>query len=237
MVTKIGDRFYNVWRDAAHPKGLWRRTTLDEYRKPEPAWETVLDLDALSVQEGENWVWHGASVLEPQDRLCLVSLSRGGADADVVREFDLEKKAFVAGGFTLPEAKSRVAWRSADSLFVATDFGPGSLTASGYPRTIREWTRGTPLPTAPLVYEGQPDDMSVTAWRDLTPDFERDFVVRRMTRRPRCIESGCCSNCEVRGLWPARPIRPAACWRQTWRIFCPAIARSTCSSSPRRGRR
>jgi prolyl oligopeptidase len=181
MVTKIGDRFYNVWRDAENPKGLWRRTTLDEYRKSEPAWETVLDLDALSAQEGENWVWHGATVLEPADRLCLVSLSRGGADADVVREFDLDKKAFVEGGFSLPEAKSRVAWRSAESLFVATDFGPGSLTASGYPRTIREWTRGIPLAAAPLVYEGQPDDMGVTAWRDLTPGFERDFVVRQKT--------------------------------------------------------
>jgi prolyl oligopeptidase len=181
MVTKIGDRFYNVWRDAANPKGLWRRTTLDEYRKPQPAWETVLDLDALSVKEGENWVWHGATVLEPADRFCLVSLSRGGADADVVREFDLETRAFVEGGFSLPEAKSRVAWRNADSLFVATDFGPGSLTDSGYPRTIREWTRGTALAAAPLVYEGQSDDMSVTAWRDLTPGFERDFVVRQKT--------------------------------------------------------
>ena len=181
MVTKIGDRFYNFWRDAANPKGLWRRTTLDEYRKQEPAWENVLDLDALSSQEQENWVWHGAAVLEPADRLCLVSLSRGGADADVVREFDLEKKAFVEGGFGLPEAKSRVAWRDADSLFVATDFGPGSLTSSGYPRTIREWVRGTPLAAAPVVYEGQPDDMSVTAWRDLTPGFERDFVVRQKT--------------------------------------------------------
>lgn len=181
MVTKIGEHFYNLWRDAANPKGLWRRTTLAEYRRPEPAWEIVLDLDALSVKEGENWVWHGAAVLEPEDRLCLVSLSRGGADADVVREFDLEKKAFVEGGFTLPEAKSRVAWRTAESLFVATDFGPGSLTASGYPRTLREWTRNTPLATAPVVYEGQPDDMSVTAWRDLTPGFERDVVVRQKT--------------------------------------------------------
>jgi prolyl oligopeptidase len=181
MVTKIGDHFYNLWRDAANPKGLWRRTTLAEYRKQDPAWEIVLDLDALSAKEGENWVWHGASVLEPEDRLCLLSLSRGGADADVMREFDLETKAFVDGGFTLPEAKSRVAWRAADSLFVATDFGPGSLTASGYPRTIREWTRGTPLATAPVVYEGQPDDMSVTAWRDLTPGFERDVVVRQKT--------------------------------------------------------
>ena len=180
-VTKIGDRYYNFWRDAANPKGVWRSTTLDEYRKAEPAWETVIDIDALAKAEHENWVWHGATVLEPEDRVCLVSLSRGGADADVVREFDLDSKAFVDGGFSLPEAKSRVAWRGRESLFVATDFGPGSLTASGYPRTVREWTRGTPLPQAEVVFEGQPDDMSVGASRDLTPGFERDFLVRQIT--------------------------------------------------------
>ena len=181
LVSRIGDRFYNFWRDGDHPRGVWRRTTLEEYRQPQPAWETVLDLDALNAAEHENWVWHGASVLEPADRLCLVSLSRGGADADVVREFDLERKQFVAGGYTLPEAKSRVAWRDADSLFVATDFGPGSLTASGYPRTVREWRRGTPLTDAPVVFEGRPEDMSVSAYRDLTPGFERDFILRQKT--------------------------------------------------------
>ena len=180
-VSKIGDRYYNFWQDAAHPRGLWRRTTLDSYRGPEPAWETVLDLDALGKAEGENWVWHGARVLAPEDRLCLVSLSRGGADADVVREFDLTTKRFVEGGFTLPEAKSRVAWRDEDSLFVASDFGPGSLTLSGYPRTVREWTRGTPLDAAAAVFEARPEDMSATGWRDLTPGFERDFILRQMT--------------------------------------------------------
>ena len=180
-VTKIGDRYYNFWRDAANPKGVWRSTTLDEYRKADPAWETVIDIDALAKAENENWVWHGATVLEPEDRVCLVSLSRGGADADVIREFDLDRKAFVDGGFSLPEAKSRVAWRGRESLFVATDFGPGSLTASGYPRSVREWTRGTPLPQAEVVFEGQPDDMSVGASRDLTPGFERDFLVRQIT--------------------------------------------------------
>jgi prolyl oligopeptidase len=181
FVTKIGDRYYNFWRDAQNPKGVWRRTTLEEYRGPEPAWETVLDVDALAKAEGENWVWHGAAVLEPEDRLCLVSLSRGGADADVVREFDLEAKAFVPGGFAVPEAKSRVAWRGRDALFVATDFGPGSLTTSGYPRTVREWTRGTDLAAAPLVYEGKAEDMLVSAYRDPTPGFERDFVFRQIT--------------------------------------------------------
>ena len=180
-VSRIGDRYYNFWRDAAHPRGLWRRTTIEQYRTPEPAWETVLDLDALATAEAENWVWHGASVHEPEDRLCLVKLSRGGADADVVREFDLETRQFVDGGFTLPEAKSRIAWRNRDSLFVATDFGPGTLTTSGYPRTVRVWARGTPLAAAPLVYAGQPDDMSVTGWHDPTPGFERDFVSRQIT--------------------------------------------------------
>ncbi len=181
FVSKIGAHYYNFWRDAAHPRGLWRRTTLAEYRTAKPAWETVIDLDALGKAEGENWVWHGATVLAPEDRLCLVALSRGGADADVVREFDLESKQFVAGGFALPEAKSRVAWRNADSLFVASDFGPGSLTASGYPRMVREWARGTPLADAPLVFEGQPEDMAVTGWHDPTPGFERDFISRQVT--------------------------------------------------------
>jgi prolyl oligopeptidase len=126
-------------------------------------------------------VWHGATVLEPEDRLCLVSLSRGGADADVVREFDLETKAFVTGGFTLPEAKSRIAWRGRDSLFVATDFGPESLTTSGYPRTVRAWARDTNLTAAPLVYEGRADDMAVGAFHDPTPGFDRDFVSRQIT--------------------------------------------------------
>jgi len=181
VVMRIGDHLYNFWRDAANPKGLWRRTTLAEYRQPAPAWEPVLDVDQVARAEGENWVWHGATVLEPEGRLCLVALSRGGADADVVREFDLDAKAFVATGFTLPEAKSRVAWRRSDSLLVATDFGPGSLTASGYPRTVRSWDRGTPLASAPVVFEGRPDDMGVGVACDLTPGFEREFISRQIT--------------------------------------------------------
>jgi prolyl oligopeptidase len=181
MISKIGPYYYNFWKDATHKRGLWRRTTLDEYRKAEPAWETVIDLDALGAAENENWVWHGATVLTPADERCLVSLSRGGADADIKREFDLKTKSFVDHGYTLPEAKSRVAWRNLDSVFVGTDFGPGSLTKSGYPRIAKEWTRGTPLESASVVFEGESDDMSVAAYRDLTPGFERDFVARRKT--------------------------------------------------------
>jgi len=180
MVSKIGDRYYNLWRDKDHPKGLWRRTTLAEYRKDKPAWETVIDLDALSASEKENWVWHGATCLKPDYRRCLVSLSRGGADADVVREFDLTSKTFVKDGFTLPEAKSQVAWIDDDHLYVATDFGPGSMTDSSYPRIVKEWKRGTPLSAATTVYEGKHDDMAISAFRDRTPGFERDLVQRAM---------------------------------------------------------
>ncbi len=180
MVSKIGDHFYNFWRDKDHPKGLWRRTTLYEYRQDQPAWETVIDLDALAKTEQENWVWHGAQCLKPDYQRCLISLSRGGADADVVREFDLPGKQFVQGGFELPEAKSRVAWMDQDHLYVATDFGPGSMTASSYPRIVKEWRRGTPLSRAVTVYEAKHDDMSVSAMRDNTPGFERDFVIRQI---------------------------------------------------------
>lgn len=178
FVSKIGDRYYNFWKDKDHPRGLWRRTTLEEYRKDKPAWETVIDLDALAKAEDTHWVWHGAECLKPADRRCLVSLSPGGGDASVVREFDLVDKAFVKGGFELPAAKSQVAWIDLDHIYVGTDFGPGSMTKSSYPRLAKEWTRGTPLADAKLVYEGKDDDLAVGASRDLTPGFERDFVVR-----------------------------------------------------------
>lgn len=180
-VAKYGEWFYNFWRDEKNPRGLWRRTTLDEYRKPEPDWETVLDVDALGAAENENWVWKGAVVLQPSWDRCLVSLSRGGADAAVVREFDLVTKTFVENGFHLPEAKSGVAWRDLNTLYVGTDFGPDSLTDSGYPRTVKEWRRGTPLVEATTVFEGEKSDVGV--WTDVVHDhgLKYQFIIRSPT--------------------------------------------------------
>ena len=179
-VEKIGAYYYNFWKDAEHQRGLWRRTTLDEYRKPEPQWETVLDLDALNATENEKWVWHGASCLKPAYERCLIALSRGGSDADVTREFDLTTKNWVKEGFYRPEAKGGLAWIDQDRVYVYTDFGAGSMTPSGYPRIVKEWKRGTPLDTATTVYAGQPDDMYIAAFHDDTRGFERDFVSRTL---------------------------------------------------------
>ena len=132
-ISRRGDALYNFWRDAEHPRGLWRRTTLAEYKRPQPAWQTVIDLDALANEEGENWVWAGATCLAPAYEHCLVRLSRGGADAAVVREFNARTGRFVADGFVLPEAKSDIVWLTLDAVYVSTDFGPGTLTDSGYP--------------------------------------------------------------------------------------------------------
>src|SRR5690349_2528550 len=130
QVEKLGRWLYNFWQDDAHPRGLWRRTTLDEYRRKDTRWETVLDVDKLSADEAEKWVWKGADCLYPDYKRCLVHISRGGQDADEVREFDIEAKAFVKGGFVLPESKGGAAWRDIDTLYVARDFGAGSMTTS-----------------------------------------------------------------------------------------------------------
>jgi len=177
----MGKWLYNFWKDETHPHGLWRRTTLSEFKKPAPAWELVLDLDALSASEQQRWVWHGAQCLPPKYERCLINLSPGGSDAVVVREFDVLTRAFVAGGFALPEAKSEVSWKDRDTVYVGTDFGPGTLTDSGYPRLVKEWKRGTPLTAATLVLEGEQSDVSVSGFREFDHGKTRDWLVRGKT--------------------------------------------------------
>lgn len=173
-----GDTVYNFWKDEQHQRGILRRTTLDSYRTAQPQWETVLDIDALAKADGTPWVYKGSNCLPPEYRQCLVSLSRGGADAVVVREFDAATKSFVEGGFTLPEAKVAVAWKDANTLWVGTDFGPGSLTTSGYPRIVKLWSRGTPLSAARTVFEGRSEDVSSRGMTMFTPEGTYDIVSR-----------------------------------------------------------
>ncbi|MBX3187833.1 MAG: S9 family peptidase [Labilithrix sp.] len=172
------DALRNFWTDAEHPRGLWRQTTFADYKKATPAWTTLLDVDALGKAENESFVYHGAACLYPLRKKCLLKLSKGGGDADVMREFDVDKKAFVPNGFSLPEAKSRVAWKDDDTIFVATDFGTGTLTKAGYPRVVKEWKRGTPLSSATPIFEVKDTDIAATCSRDFRHGRKRDFCHR-----------------------------------------------------------
>lgn len=175
-VERRGDYLYNFWQDKAHPRGLWRRTTLEEYRKAEPKWDVLLDVDALNKAEGKRWVFKGSDCLKPDYKRCLLSLSPDGGDAVEVREFDIPSKSFVKEGFALPVAKTQIGWIDQDHVYVGTDFGPGSMTTSSYPRIAKVWQRGTPLSAAATVYEGKMEDLAISASHDRTPGFERDFV-------------------------------------------------------------
>lgn len=177
-VRRRGQYLYNFWRDEANPRGLWRRTTLDSYRTDAPDWDVVIDVDELARADDTNWVWAGADVIEPDHSLALISLSRGGADAVVVREFDMRTREFVTDGFRLPEAKTQVSWEDENTLLVGTDFGAGSLTDSGYARLVKRWRRGTALAEAELVYAGEQHDVIVAASVDRTPGFERTMISR-----------------------------------------------------------
>ena len=179
-ITKMGDNVYNFWTDGEHPRGVWRKTTLDEYRKAEPKWETVLDIDALAKAEKENWVFKNSQCREPAYDRCLIELSRGGADAVTLREFDLRSKQFVNNGFNLSESKMAVDWRDFNTVFVATDFGKNTLTESGYPRLVKEWKRGTPLTSAKLILEGKTTDLSVAATDVSHAGQHHEIVLRQI---------------------------------------------------------
>ncbi len=158
----MGDMVANHWVDAQHKRGLWRVSPLAAFVAGKPQWRTLIDVDALGAKEGESWVWHGANCLPPQYQRCLVSLSPGGGDADVIREFDLPTASFVEDGFTIPVGKNSATWVDRDTLLVARVEGEGSATRSGYPRTVRQWKRGTPWESAKLIAEGTEEDIAVS---------------------------------------------------------------------------
>ncbi len=158
---------YNFWQDSVNVRGLWRRTPLASYATETPDWETIIDFDLLAAEEGANWVYKGANCFRPAPGAkyrCLVSLSDGGKDAVVNREFDLETKTFVEGGYVTPEAKQGLAWAGADTLLVATDWGAGSLTESGYQFIVKRWERGTGLESAAEILRGKATDVGVWPW-------------------------------------------------------------------------
>ena len=173
-----GGMIYNFWRDAEHVRGLWRRTTVEDYRNDQPEWDVLLDLDALAEEEGKNWVWAGASCRYPAYDRCLVRLSIGGADATVTREWDMETREFVDDGFRLDESKSAISWRDRDSVFYGPAFTGDQVTDSGYPRTVRIWERGTDASEATIVFEGEQGDVASQGLRFWDGDDHYDMIVR-----------------------------------------------------------
>ncbi len=174
-----GSTVYNFWQDQEHPRGILRRTSLASFASAAPAWEVLLDIDAMAQADGEQWVYKGISCLAPDFRLCMVELSRGGSDASEHREFDTRTKSFVDDGFFVPQAKSGVAWKDENTLWVGTDWGPGSLTTSGYARIVKEWQRSTPLAEARLIFETGVEDTGVWPASIDTPEGRYNLVFRR----------------------------------------------------------
>jgi prolyl oligopeptidase len=175
----MGDRLYNFWQDATHKRGIWRRTTWESYLSGTPRWETILDIDSLAAAENVNWSYGGSTCLEPEYVRCLVRLSRGGSDAVQVREFDMTTRQFVPNGFMLPEAKQSVAWMHRDTLLVASNFGPGTMTSSGYARQAKQWARGTPLSSATLLFEADTSHVLVGVGSFRTAERDYNIVFHR----------------------------------------------------------
>ena len=170
-VSRRGGLLYNFWKDANNPRGIWRRTTLEEFRGPNPKWDILLDLDRLAAEEAEDWILGGVEAL-PGSNARILNLSRGGGDATVKREFDIGTRTFVPDGFTLPEAKGGAVkgaeWLDADTLLLSSAYGEGMATTSGYARTVRLWRRGTDVNRAPVIFETATDNISAFSSIDRT---------------------------------------------------------------------
>jgi len=175
----VGGQIFNQWQDADHIRGIWRRTSLEDYRTPAPTWTTVLDLDALAKAENANWFWGGVDCREPSERHCIVRLSDGGEDAVTLREFDLQRARFVEDGFVLPRGKQDSAWGDRETLLVAREWEPGELTRSGYPFVVKRIARGQPLSAAIEVYRGLPDDVAASPLALDDGDGHRALMVER----------------------------------------------------------
>jgi len=231
----IGGQILNDWQDADHIRGIWRRTSLEDYRTPGPAWTTILDLDVLATAENANWFWGGADCEEPSERHCMLRLSDGGEDAVTLREFDLRLARFVDNGFALPRGKQNSAWESHETLLVAREWKPGELTRSGYPFVVKRIERGQPLSAAVEVFRGSPEDVAATplALNDATGHravmIERRFsffeTEYRLVGRPGTTKLALPSKADIEALVAGRLI---VSLKQDWKLGGGKVFRQGC---------
>ncbi len=177
----FGEYIYNYWMDENYPKGLWRRTAKQGYIDGAPQWENLIDIGKLSQEEGENWDFTSVEGVFPDYSRFLVSLSRGGGDAKVIREYNPASKAFVKDGFSLPEGKGFACYLDLNTLLVAYNFGEGTMTTSGYPRQARLWKRGTEVKDAPVIHQADASDVMVWPRVINTVDRQYVFIIQRRT--------------------------------------------------------
>jgi prolyl oligopeptidase len=180
FIGRRGGLVYNIWKDANNPRGIWRQTTLDEFRRLEPKWDVLLDVDKLAAAENEDWLLSSVRTLPGSRTRAILSLSRGGSDAVTLREFDITTRAFVPDGFMLPEAKGGADWLDADTLLLSSAYGEGMATISGYARTVRLWRRGVDVNQAQVIFETTPDSMAASANVDRTGDTLRVWFVEQL---------------------------------------------------------
>ena len=217
----MGDLVANHWVDADHKRGLWRVSPLAAYLAGKPQWRTLIDVDALGKAEGKSWVWHGADCLPPDYQRCLVSLSPGGSDADVVREFDLATGKFVAGGFTIPEGKNSADLdRPGHICWWRASKARGRRPSSGYPRIVKEWKRGTPLERRDQGRRSAETDIGISPFAVMDGDIRRVAISRNVgllriarvdarARRPLGRSAGAARR---RTSMPSSPARRSSLW-------------------------
>jgi prolyl oligopeptidase len=220
-IARRGGRLFNLWQDASHPRGLWRSTSLASFRTSHPDWDVLLDLDALALKEGEDWVWHGSSTIPGTHDRAILSLSRGGSDAVELREFDILSRDFVANGFRAAEAKSHVEWLDHDTLLLSSPLGSGLATRSGYARTVRLWRRGTSPLEGPTIFEIGKDRMRAYAGVDRDAPEERLWFVERLTFFDAVIWLGDRSGAKTRIDVPTDALLS---WQRDWFAVKPRAA-------------
>ncbi len=174
-IIRRGEFVYNFWQDSHNVKGVWRRTTLDDYRLQSLDWEVLINIDELAEKEKEDWVWRGVETLPENHDLSIIKLSRGGSDAVCLREFNLLTKSFVPDGFNLPEAKSDITWLDKDTILLCSPFGEGKATECGYSNTIRLWTRNEEIEKSKVIFEINPAHMG--AWVDVDHTLGEEHIL------------------------------------------------------------
>lgn len=173
-----GNFIYNFWQDEQHPRGIWRRTSIQDYLNGDPTWETIIDIDSISKKDNEKYVFKGASGLFPKYDKFMVKLSKGGGDAVIIREFDAKTKQFVEDGFYIPEAKGSTSWIDENTIMVSTDFGDG-ITTSGYPKQVKIWKRGSSLDKAQMIFDGDENDMGIWGYTNQTEEKTYKIITQR----------------------------------------------------------